>query len=62
MRASTGVTLLGIFTLLCGLASLSWGAALMGIGGVGWLFGVISFTSIIAIWGAGAFWGGLLGG
>jgi hypothetical protein len=61
MRASTGVTLLGVFTLLCGLASLLWGAAIMGIGGAGWFFGVISFTSTIATWGAGAFWGGLLG-
>lgn len=61
MRASTGVTLLGVFTLLCGLVSLIWGAAIMGIGGVGWLVGVVSFAATIATWGAGAFWGGLLG-
>lgn len=61
MRASTGVTLLGIFTLICGLVSLFWGAAIVGIGGASWLVGVFSFTSTIATWGAGAFWGGLLG-
>lgn len=61
MRTSTGVTLLGVFTLLCGIASLLWGAAIMGVGGFGWLVGIVSFTSTIAMWGAGAFWGGLLG-
>lgn len=61
MRASVGVTLLGIFTLLCGLASLLWGAAIMGIGGFSWAVGIFSFTETISTWGAGAFWGGLLG-
>jgi len=60
MRASTGVTLLGIFTLLCGVVSLLWGAAIMGFGGFSWLVGVFSFTNTIATWGSGAFWGGLL--
>jgi hypothetical protein len=61
MRASTGVTLLGIFTLLCGLASLIWGATIMGVGSVGWLVGVFSFAETISTWGSGAFWGGLFG-
>ena len=60
MRATTGVTLLGIFTLLCGIVSLLWGAAIMGIGGVSWFVGIFSFTSTITTWGSGAFWGGLL--
>jgi hypothetical protein len=61
MRASTGVTLLGVFTLICGVVGLIWGAAIMGVGGFGWLVGIFSFTETISTWGAGAFWGGLLG-
>jgi hypothetical protein len=61
MRASTGVTILGIASIACGVVELLWGSALAGFGGLGWVAGLVSFSQTVRAWGGGAFWGGVLG-
>jgi uncharacterized membrane protein (DUF2068 family) len=59
MRRPTGVTILGVLTILAGIWGILWGLAVTGFGGLSWLTGAV-FSQYLQSWGGAAFWAGLL--
>jgi hypothetical protein len=61
MALPIGMIVLAILSILSGLWGILWGMIMAGVGGVGWLGGLLSMESTIRAWGGSAFGGGLLG-
>jgi hypothetical protein len=55
------VKVLGFLSILGGIFSVLWGVVAMGIGGAGFLVGLLSFAGDVRQWGGSAFGGGFLG-
>ena len=55
-----GVVIVAILLLIGGIFSLLWGLLAVGVGGVSFLAGTLTFADSVQAWGGSALFGGLL--
>lgn len=61
MGIPIGAMILATLSIVNGIGGVLWGMVMAGIGGVGWLGGLLAMEKTVRAWGGGAFGGGLLG-